>query len=258
MKINQVAVQLYSVRDHLKTPDEVKASVHRLREIGYEEIEIFGEGPLPPDEMARLFEAEGLRCCSSHEPSEQLLDNPQASVEKLKRLGCRQAAYPYPRNVTLDTLEQVRAFAARLNKTGKVLTEAGIRFSYHNHNIEFRRVGGRTILETILAETEARYVAAEIDTYWTQVAGGDPIAWCRAMKGRLPLLHLKDVGVNEERQSVFREIGQGNLNWAEIIKTAERSGCQWFIVEHDSGWTDGDPFKSLKMSFDYLKEHIAR
>ncbi len=258
MKISQLAVQLYSVRDHLKTPDEVKATLHRLREIGYEAIEIFGEGLLPPDDLARLLQSEGLRCCSSHEPSEQLLANPQASIEKLKKLGCTQAAYPFPRGVTLDTMDQVRAFAERLNTTGRALSEAGIRFSYHNHNIEFRRVGGRTILDTILAETEPRYVAAELDTYWIQVGGGDPVAWCRAMRGRLPLLHLKDVGVSEDRQSVFREIGQGNLNWTEIIKTAERSGCRWFIVEHDGGWIDGDPFKSLKMSFDYLKAHIAR
>ena len=41
-----------------------------------------------------------------------------------------------------------------------------------------------------------------------------------------------------------------------IIAEAEAGGCEWFIVEQDT--CPGDPFESLKQSFDYIKAHLAR
>jgi sugar phosphate isomerase/epimerase len=119
------------------------------------------------------------------------------------------------------------------------------------------RIGGRPILEIIYAETDPRFLQAELDTYGIQAGGGNPIDWCDRMKGRLPMLHMKDLGVNEEHFGVFREIGRGNLNWRAIIKAAEASGCDWFIVEQDGNWIDDDPFKSLKTSFEYITERLV-
>ena len=36
MQINQVAAQLYTVRDFITTPTDIAASMKRIREIGYE------------------------------------------------------------------------------------------------------------------------------------------------------------------------------------------------------------------------------
>jgi len=51
------------------------------------------------------------------------------------------------------------------------------------------------------------------------------------------------------------EIGHGNLNWPAIISAAERSGCEWFIVEQDV--CPGDPFDSIRESFRFIKEHLV-
>jgi len=90
-----------------------------------------------------------------------------------------------------------------------------------------------------------------MDTYWVQFGGGDPVGWCRCLAGRLPILHLKDYRVNEESEVEFCEVGYGNLNFPEILKQAEKSGCQWFAVEQDT--CPGDPFESIAKSFDYLQ-----
>ena len=70
--------------------------------------------------------------------------------------------------------------------------------------------------------------------------------------GRLPLLHLKDYMVTLDREILFGEVGVGSLNWDAIIRAADEAGCEWFIVEQDSGTRD--PFESIKMSFDYLMQ----
>jgi sugar phosphate isomerase/epimerase len=119
------------------------------------------------------------------------------------------------------------------------------------------RIGGQPILDIIYGETDPHFLQAELDTYWIQIGGGNPVEWCEKMANRMPMLHIKDLGVNEEHTAVYREIGQGNLNWPAIIGAAEASGCLWFIVEQDGNWIDDDPFKSLRMSFEYIEENLV-
>ena len=150
------------------------------------------------------------------------------------------------------TLESVKAFCAELNNAGRVLRERGITLSYHNHAFEFQRVGGKPVLQVIAEETDPRWLAMEIDTYWVQAGGGDPVDWCRRSSGRMPCLHLKDYGIDAAGKPVFEEIGQGNLDWKGILREADKAGVRWYIVEQDSDWENGDPFLSLQMSYTFL------
>ena len=66
---------------------------------------------------------------------------------------------------------------------------------------------------------------------------------------------MKDFAITSENSIAYAEIGNGNLNWQEIIHAAEESGCEWFIVEQDV--CPGDPFESLKISFDYIRNMLV-
>lgn len=251
MRINQVAAQLYTVREFMKTPADIAASLRKIKQIGYPAVQLSGLGPISEAELVKLLKDSGLVACATHESGDEILNRPQAVAEKLKALGCMQTAYPYPSGVKMDTLDDVKTFAKQLNAAGKVLREAGITLSYHNHSIEFRRLQGKLFLDVIYAETDPRNLQGEIDTYWVQHGGGDSEDWCRKLRGRLPLLHMKDYGVNEKSQPTFFEIGYGNLNWKPIVAAADEAGCEWYIVEQDT--CAGDPFDSLKMSFEYIR-----
>jgi sugar phosphate isomerase/epimerase len=249
MNSHQIAAQLYTLRDHLKTPADIARTLKRVRHIGYEAVQVSALGPIPDKDLARILREEGLVCCATHEGN--ILTEPEKVVEKLNTLACRTTTYPYPSGVTLNTLDDVKTLAARLNQAGKVFHDAGMTLAYHNHHIEFRRFEGRLMLEVLYAETDPRYLQGEIDTYWVQFGGGDPVDWCRRLKKRLPLLHLKDYAVDAEGKVVYAEVGRGNLDWDRIIPAAEKSGCRWFIVEQDV--CPVDPFESLKLSWEYLK-----
>ena len=256
MNLHQVAAQLYTVRDHLKTPREIAASLRKLRRIGYEAVQISGMGPIDDAELARMLKGEGLTCCSTHESEEQLFGNPGRVIERLKTLECRVTAYPWPgTNPPFNTVHDVSEFAKKLNAAGEEFHKAGIAFCYHNHHMEFRRVGGKTVLEMLYAETDARFVQAELDTYWVQFGGGDPADWCRRMKDRLVVLHMKDYAINTKNEVVFAEVGSGNLNWAIIVPAAEESGCRWFVPEQDI--CPRDPFESLKQSFQFIRQNLC-
>ncbi len=257
MKISEVAAQLYTLRDFLKTPADIKASLKKVKKMGYEAVQLSGLGPIDEKELVKILNGEGLIACSTHEPSEQLLSNPEKSAERLEMLGCPGTAYPYPSGINLQTLAGVKALAKKLNKTGEVLKKAKKIFAYHNHNVEFFRIKDKTVLDIIYEETDPSFVQAEIDTYWVQAGGGNSEAWCRRLKKRLPYLHMKDYGMDVDRKPVFREIGYGNLDWPTIIQAAEKSGCKWFIIEQDGNWMKNDPFKSLKASFDYIAANLV-
>jgi sugar phosphate isomerase/epimerase len=47
----------------------------------------------------------------------------------------------------------------------------------------------------------------------------------------------------------------GNLDWRAIVREADAAGCEWYMVEQDM--CPGDPFASLKQSFDYIREHLC-
>jgi sugar phosphate isomerase/epimerase len=255
MKINQVAAQLYTVRDHLKTPSDIATSMKKVREIGYTAVQISGLGPIEDPELMKILDGEGLDCCATHEPSDVIRQTPEIVVERLNKLSCKYTAYPHPSGVDFSNPDDVGSLASDLDRAGAVLREAGQVLGYHNHAIEFLRVDGKTLLETIYDTTSAENLVGEIDTYWVQYGGGDPVAWCEKLAGRLPLIHLKDYAFSPENKPVFAEIGYGNLDFKRIVSAAETSGCEWYIIEQDT--CPGDPFDSLKMSFDYIRDHLT-
>ncbi|MEX1117162.1 MAG: sugar phosphate isomerase/epimerase [Terrimicrobiaceae bacterium] len=253
MKTTQLAAQLYTCRDLLKTPAEIAKTLHRVREIGYTAVQISGMGPIPEEELNTILDGEGLICCATHEGAEVILNHPEKVVERLEKLHCKHTAYPYPANVDLGSEVSVDGMIGKLDAAGAVLAAAGQTLCYHNHNHEFRKLGGKLILERIFDMTS--HVQGELDTYWVHFGGGDNVEWCERLAGRLPLLHLKDYMTTEENKPNYCEIGAGNLSFAKIIAAAEKSGCEWFIVEQDV--CPGDPVDSLAQSFRYLTENLV-
>jgi sugar phosphate isomerase/epimerase len=256
MQPRQIAAQLYTVRAHCGNARDFAASVARLRAIGYQAVQLSGVGPIPEAEINAILAGEGVACCATHEPSATILESPHLVVERLRRLNCRLTAYPYPGGIDFGDAEHLRTLARKLDAAGAILRAAGCVLGYHNHAIEFVAYRGRPVLEHIYAATDPRHVVAELDTYWVHYGGGDVVAWCGRLKGRLPFIHLKDYGFSLENTPEFREVGRGNLDWHRIIPAAESAGCEWFIVEQDT--CAGDPFDSLRISYDYLRENFAR
>ncbi len=251
MKTEQIAAQLYTLRDFTETPADFAATMKRVREIGYPAVELAGTAGLPPAEAAKIVRDAGLQICSSLESPQVILKNPQEIVDRVGELGVTHAVYAYPAGVDFSDVSQVNDLIAGLNVAGAVLRRAGMTLCYHNHALEYFRRDGRTVLDEIFARTAPEHLQAELDIHWVQAGGGDPVETCRRLAGRLPLLHVKDFSVTATGERQFAEVGYGNLNIPEILAAAEAAGCQWFIVEQDT--CSGDPFECIARSLDYLR-----
>jgi sugar phosphate isomerase/epimerase len=256
MRRDQLAVQCYTIREQCRDAGSFAESMQKVKAIGFSAVQISGVGPIPEAEIARICAGEGLAICATHESGATICNSPQRVIDRLGALGTRYTAYPYP-HVPLDTATQVHELAAQLDRAGAALHAAGQVLTYHNHAVEFRRFGARTALDILYAETKPAHLQGEIDTYWVQTGGGDPVRWIEHLCGRLPLLHLKDYAIGADgAPAQMAEIGNGNLDWARIIPAAERAGCVWFIVEQDV--CPGDPFASLRQSWDFLQAFVTK
>ena len=61
----------------------------------------------------------------------------------------------------------------------------------------------------------------------------------------------EDYVITKDNRIDFAEVGNGNLDWDDIIAACDEAGVHWFIVEQDT--CPGDPFESVKMSLAFLE-----
>ena len=76
----------------------------------------------------------------------------------------------------------------------------------------------------------------------------------KKLGNRAMAIHFKDLKINLEGNVEIAEVGEGNLDWDEIIAVCDEAGAKWALVEQDKLWIDNDPFKALSVSYDFLRE----
>ncbi|MFZ4775434.1 MAG: sugar phosphate isomerase/epimerase family protein [Terrimicrobiaceae bacterium] len=256
MKPAQIAAQLYTVRDFCTTTVGLATTAKKLRAIGYEAAQASGiSGEITPQEVRNILNGEGITICATHESGDLIRNNPLAVVERLKAMDVVHTAYPYPSGVDFADPAAVKAMVSDLDAAGAVLRENGCVLSYHNHAIEFIRIGDEVLMDYIARATSPENLKFELDTYWVQFGGCNPVEWCRKASGRLPILHCKDYGFGTDNQPHFAEIGYGNLDFVAIVAAADAAGCEWFVVEQDT--CPGDPFVSLDKSYRTMKDCLC-
>ena len=239
-----IAAELYMLREHLREPEAIAAGLDRVRSLGYEGVELAGLGPIEPARLATILRNTGLVACSTHVPWERLRKDTDAVIEDCRNWGCAHVAVPVVPAEYRDASGYAR-FGLEAGEVAARLQEAAIRLSHHNHSFELERLGDETGLEILYRSSDPSLLSAQIDTYWIQYGGGSPAGWIRRLTGRLPSVHLKDMAVSGG-EPIMAEIGEGNLDWPDVLAACSEAGVDWLIVEQDV--CRRDPFESLSIS----------
>lgn len=245
----RLAAQLYTVREFTQTPDGLADTLERVRAIGYTAVQLSAIGRIDADRVRTMLDDAGLVACNTHIPFDRFQHELAAVIDEHRTLGCRHVAVgSIHQTYRAEGAPGYRRFAQEAEGVGRRLADAGMTFSYHHHGFEFERFPGTsgTALEIIFGETDPRYVQAELDTYWIQYGGGDPIWWIRRMERRMPVVHLKDMTIQQNEQ-IMTEVGTGNLNWPAILGACRAARVEWYAVEQDV--CQRDPFESLAISY---------
>ncbi|MFD0959762.1 sugar phosphate isomerase/epimerase family protein [Paenibacillus chungangensis] len=249
MKKSTIGAQLYTLRDYCKDEEGLKQTLHKVREIGYETVQVSGIGPIAPEAVKRAADEAGLSICATHVSFDEIRDSFEATVEKHKLWGCSYIGIGGIPTPYREGEEGYVKFAREASEQARKLKEQGLQFIYHNHAFEYQKYAGRTAMDILREESDAGAFGFELDTYWVQAGGANPVEAIYGVKGRMGVIHLKDMAIIDNKQ-VFAEIGEGNLNFHEILKACRETGVEWYVVEQDV--CPGDPFESLAISYRYL------
>jgi sugar phosphate isomerase/epimerase len=158
------------------------------------------------------------------------------------------------------TLDDWKSNAEYLNTKGKALKAYGLRFGYHNHNVELAPLGASTGLAELIRGTDSALVTFEMDAGWVVAAGADPLALLAAHPHRFTAMHVKDVKAstraNFNLQQDPCEVGQGIIDWKTLLAKAHASNVRQFYVEQEPPFNK-PRLESVAISFNYLNALVA-
>ena len=145
------------------------------------------------------------------------------------------------------------------NKCGELAQKSGVQFGYHNHNFEFStKVGDGTLYDFILANTDPKLVAQQMDIGNMLGAGGTAMDLLKKYPGRFELMHVKDEiksttgGGMDGYDSTI--LGQGVMPVKEIVKLARKiGGTSQFIIEQES-YQGKDPVECVIIDLQTMKK----
>ncbi|MBF4594385.1 sugar phosphate isomerase/epimerase [Curtobacterium flaccumfaciens] len=240
-----LSVQLYTVRDALSA--DLPGTLQRIADIGYTNVEAFGFVD-NADELAAALRDAGLAAPSGHA---RLLDAGEQDLERIfhasTTLGFGTLIDPHIDESRWTTREDVEAIARELSALAPRAADHGLVLGYHNHAFEFsNRIDGVSAYE-VFADALSDDVVLELDTYWVQVGGDDPVAVIGKYGDKVQFLHVKDGdGSHDDKQQVA--VGNGIMPIRDIIAAAPDA---LHVVELDDH--EGDVFQAVADSYTFLE-----
>ncbi|MDR2535927.1 MAG: sugar phosphate isomerase/epimerase [Treponema sp.] len=251
----KIGAQLYSARDYTKTPADIEDTLRKVKAIGFEVIQISGFGPCDVDLLAGWVKELGLDVCVTHTPWARLADPAELKkvVAEHRKIGCTQIGLGCrPVDVFPNSYEGYTRFIKKIHEICRQVKAEGMTFGYHNHDFEFQKWNGQLAFDRIIEECpDLQFI---LDTFWVHSGGANPVKYIKKLAGRIKVIHFKDYRIkNHVRQ--FAEIGEGNLDWAEIIAACKETSVPYAVIEQDGDFLI-DPFESFGLSLKFLQENV--
>lgn len=263
-----IALQLYTIREEMKA--DVRGSLKKVSDIGYKYVELAGYADgkfygLEAKEFKKIVTDLGMEILSSHTQVEAqgiTLDNAKKMTDDHSRLGVKYCIQPWVVEEARKTVASFQKMVADWNKVGAIMKDAGIQFGYHNHNFEFGRIEGKVpYFDIFLSELDKNLVTMEFDLFWATKAGQNPVEIFKKYPGRFQLFHMKDMYTKQppffitDGVTDFAPVGEGLINFKEILAARDIAGLKYMIVEQDQS-RQGKPFEDIKTSIINLTSKI--
>lgn len=268
-----VGIQVYGLRDYLEnTPENFKDIMQKVKDMGYDGVELAGLYGLEPAYVKEVLDEVGLIPISAHVAFAEMMENLDQIIADYKVIGVKYLVMPYMaeeyRPVNPDGFAK---FIPLLNEVGEKIHNAGMTFLYHNHDFEFVKLpDGQYGFDVMYDSIPHDNLMPELDTCWCDVATGQPSEFIRKYTDRIPVVHLKDyikkgevknmyklIGIDTEEEEEtgyfgFRPVGFGQMIWEPILDAVIDANAEFVIVEQDEHY-EWDALDCARKSREYLK-----
>ena len=228
-----VGLELYSVRDELKKDPE--ATVRAVGKMGYQDVEFYAPyfdwTEAQARQMRKVLDDLGIHCYSTHNDEDFFSDAKIGKARDLNLiLGSRYMvqAWSDPK----PDLDGWKATADKLNAAADKLRPSGLKVGYHNHDAEWKPIGGKRPMDILAANTNSS-IMLQLDVGTCLEAGADPVSWIQANPGRIRSIHCKDWSPDPDigYKTLF---GEGKADWKAIFSAAEGvGGVEFYLIEQE-------------------------
>lgn len=238
-----IALQLYTLREALA--QDFTGTIKHIAALGYVGVETAGMFGDSPAAAAKLFGDLGLTVAGAHSPL-PLGDKKQEVIDTLGALQCPRLVLPWQSPELFQSLAGIKQVCDTLNEAALIGKANGFTVGYHNHWFEYALLNNRLAAELMLEQLDPA-VFLEVDVYWVQTAGQNPVEIIRRFGARAPLLHIKDGPC--QREADMTALGEGVVDLPGVI-AASAGSAEWLVVELDRCATD--MLEAVQKSYTYL------
>mgnify|MGYP003311927184 CR=1 FL=1 len=255
-----LGLQVYTIREVLKDAEFMDLAFKKLAAMGITELQTAGDFIVEPAEYARLAHKYGMSVVGTHYDYNKILNAPEETIAVHRALGTTNIGIGGMPRYARSELDELKKFVEEFNRTAELYAKEGFKLTYHNHQFEFMRIDGtKTLMDILADELDKNNVSFVLDTCWVAAGGNDVRYWIEKLAGRVDILHLKDIRLDNRSGNycgTMTEIGNGSIYWDGVIETARKTGVQSYVIEQDANFINGNPFESLQVSTDYLKNYL--
>ena len=238
MNKKDISLQLYTTRNF----QPYAPILEFIKEAGIVNLELFGLESINIDEFRDIMGLNSITAQSAHVGFEAIKDTKNI-IDRAKRLSIKHVIVPAPparkdaefKNTFDMNEDEWMSFGKDLSSYVNKFEDAGLTLGYHNHSYEFKPLAsGKLPIECMMDQNEN--LKFEIDLGWTIAGGADPIQWIKKYSDKVIACHLKDF-YSKEKDMLDHDnqssIGDGFINWSQLISTLRETDCELFVLEHD-------------------------
>ena len=248
-----LGVEAYTFRKSF--PINIAKTLDTIQMMGFTEMEGGSEG-MDPAAFKKLCNDRGINITSYGTDFGNLIKAPDSAAHIAKELGAEFLMCAWIPHKGAFTIDDAKNAVDVFNKAGKVLKDSGITFCYHAHGYEFQPYENGTLLDYLIKNTNPEYVSFEMDIFWIQFGGGDPVSLLKKYGNRWKLLHLKDMRKGTVKNltggtSVENDVslGTGEIDIPNILRESKKIGIQHYYIEDESNFVN----EHVPQSIAYLK-----
>src|SRR6266700_4812494 len=137
--IDRVGVQLYTVRDAMKS--DFEGTIAKVAATGYKEVEFAGYFDHSPKDVRAILDKNGLAAPSAHVSYDLVEKKWLETLDAAKIVDHSYVICPWVDEKQRKEPTGWKRAADLFNRAGEASRKAGLQFGYHNHSFEFEPAG---------------------------------------------------------------------------------------------------------------------
>ena len=230
--------QSWIVRE--KIGDDFAGTLKMVADMGYQSVEMcspvgyesMGFGPLKKfkaRELKKIINDAGLKWTSTHYGMDELRKQLVERILFAEESGQAQMIVSSFGLTEKATISDWLKAADELNFMGMMAKNSGIQMGYHNHHMEFNKIGDTLIYDALMSQLDPGYVKMQFQVAVISV-GYKASTYFKKYPGRFISAHLADWSSAENKNVA---IGKGIVDWKEFFESIKTGGVKNIFVEMD-------------------------